>query len=58
VIVGDADPWSPVHQHEAMAALLPRSELRVVAGAGHMCTMERPEAVTALLKEWLYADPQ
>lgn len=56
LIVGEADDWSPVCQHEAMAALIPRSELRVVAGGGHMCTMERPEAVTALLKEWLHAD--
>jgi len=57
LIVGEADGWSPVSQHEAMAALLPRSELRVVKGGGHMCTMERPEAVNALLKEWLNADP-
>lgn len=57
LIVGEADGWSPVEQHEAMAALIPRSELRVVEGGGHMCTMERPEAVNAILKEWLHADP-
>jgi pimeloyl-ACP methyl ester carboxylesterase len=55
LIVGESDNWSPVAQHQAMAALIPRSELRVVKDAGHMCMMERPEAVTGLLKEWLHA---
>jgi pimeloyl-ACP methyl ester carboxylesterase len=57
LIVGEADEWSPVSQHEAMAKLIPRSELRVVRGGGHMCLLERPDAVTALLQEWLHADP-
>lgn len=56
LLCGEADSWSPVSQHEAMAALIPRAELRVVPGGGHMCTMERPKAVTNLLREWLHAD--
>jgi pimeloyl-ACP methyl ester carboxylesterase len=36
-----------------MQRLLPRSELRVIANAGHMSTMEQPAAVAAALLEWI-----
>lgn len=53
LLCGDADGWSPVSQHEDMQLLLPRSELRVIANAGHMSTMEQPAAVSAALLEWI-----
>lgn len=53
LLVGDADGWSPVSQHQDMQRLLPRSELRVIANAGHMTTMEQPDAVSAALLEWI-----
>ena len=53
LLCGDADSWSPVSQHEDMQKLLPRSELRVIAAAGHMSTMEQPAAVAAALLEWI-----
>ncbi len=53
VLCGRADSWSPVAQHEQIAGLVPGSQLRVVDDAGHMCTMERPEAVAQALLDWL-----
>jgi pimeloyl-ACP methyl ester carboxylesterase len=38
-----------------MHALVPGSTLVVVDGAGHMPTLERPEAVTEAIGTWLYA---
>lgn len=54
LLCGEADSWSPVAQHAAMQAHLRDSTLRVIAGAGHMSTMEQPEAVNQLLLEWLH----
>jgi len=54
LLCGEADSWSPVSQHEAMQKQLRASTLRVIANAGHMSTMEQPEAVSRLLLEWLH----
>ena len=53
VLCGREDNWSAVPQHEEMAALIPGSKLYVVADCGHMCTLERPEALSLQLCEWL-----
>ena len=53
LLCGREDSWSPVARHEAMAQLIPGSNLVVVPDCGHMCTMERPEAVTDALRRWL-----
>lgn len=50
---GRQDAWSPLAQHEEMQALCPGSRLVVFEDSGHMCTMERPEAVTKALVDWL-----
>ena len=56
VACGRADGWAPVSQHEEIAALIPRGAmLRIVDDAGHMCTMEQPDAVAAWLVGWLGA---
>jgi pimeloyl-ACP methyl ester carboxylesterase len=49
------DAWSPPAQHEAIAAAIPGARLAFVEDSGHMVTVERPEAVTALLFEWMRA---
>jgi len=54
---GAQDAWSPPAQHEAMRALAPHAVLDVVADAGHMAPMERPEAVAASLVRWLQREP-
>jgi pimeloyl-ACP methyl ester carboxylesterase len=39
--------------HEQMAALLPDADLVIVEGAGHITTLEAPDAVNAALAAWL-----
>jgi pimeloyl-ACP methyl ester carboxylesterase len=50
---GDADALRPVSVHQEMAARVPNSRLVVIEGSGHMVAMERPEAVTAAMRDWL-----
>ncbi len=53
VLCGRQDAWSPVSQHEEIAAAIPQSKLVIVDDCGHMSTVEQPEAVTSALREWL-----
>jgi pimeloyl-ACP methyl ester carboxylesterase len=53
ILCGRQDTWSVVARHEEMAARIPGSRLVVIEDCGHMSTMERPEAVTAAMREWL-----
>jgi pimeloyl-ACP methyl ester carboxylesterase len=54
VMTGEHDGWADVAQHRAMADLLPaKTEVCVVANAGHMLTMEEPAAVAQLFRNWL-----
>ena len=53
VLCGAEDALCPLARHEEMHALVPGSRLVVVAGAGHLPTLERPEAVNAALAAWL-----
>lgn len=51
-IVGEEDRWSPVAQHEAIAAAIPGAQLRVVEGAGHMVPAETPAPFNRIIAEW------
>ncbi|MEJ0042290.1 MAG: hypothetical protein WDM81_08775 [Rhizomicrobium sp.] len=42
-----------VAAHRAMAARIPGARLVVLDRCGHMVAMERPDDVTAALREWL-----
>jgi 3-oxoadipate enol-lactonase len=53
VLVGDDDPYVPVDQASLMAARIPGAALRVVAGAAHLPSLERPAATTDLLLDFL-----
>jgi pimeloyl-ACP methyl ester carboxylesterase len=53
VLCGREDRWSAVPHHQQMAALIPGSQLCIVADCGHMSTLERPEALSLKLCEWL-----
>ncbi len=53
VMCGRDDKWSTLAQHEEIAALTPGSKLAVIENAGHMATMEQPEAVTTALRRWM-----
>ena len=49
VLVGDRDRLTPPACAESIAGALPRAELAVFPGAGHMLMLERPDEVTAAL---------
>lgn len=53
VVVGELDPVTPPPVARAMAAGLPRAELRVVPGAGHLTPIEAPEAVAGAVRDLL-----
>ena len=55
VLVGRDDAWSPLARHEELAREVRGSHLVVVEQCGHMSTMERPEAVTQAMRDWLRA---
>lgn len=57
VIVGRQDAWSPLAQHEEIAALIPQAWLTVIEDSGHMSPAEQPEAVAEALAGWLRTDP-
>jgi len=53
VAVGEADSLTPPDLAEEMAALIPGARLARIPNAGHLPPMEAPEAVAALLRQWL-----
>ena len=53
LLAGRRDTWSPPDQHEAMQKVITHARLIIIEHAGHMAPMERPEAVTEALREWL-----
>ncbi|HEY1900222.1 MAG TPA: alpha/beta hydrolase [Steroidobacteraceae bacterium] len=53
VLCGQDDAWAPLSTHRVMAQLIPHSKLVSVPDCGHMCTMERPDAVNVALRTWL-----
>jgi pimeloyl-ACP methyl ester carboxylesterase len=57
VMVGRQDRWSPLAQHEEIAALIPDATLVVIEDSGHMAPVEQPEAVTRALLAWLGLEP-
>jgi pimeloyl-ACP methyl ester carboxylesterase len=55
IAVGDADRMTPPSRSRDIADMLPRAELLVIQGAGHMAIMEAPEAVNDALRRLLRA---
>ncbi len=53
--VGAQDALTPPHLAEEIAAMIPGARLRHFAMAGHLPTMETPEAVNTALAAWLVA---
>jgi pimeloyl-ACP methyl ester carboxylesterase len=52
VLCGAEDSWAPAARHREMAARIGGATLELVPDCGHMCTLERPEAVTRALLDW------
>lgn len=55
ICAGEEDALRPVEVHRQMAERIPNSHLVVIERSAHMVAMERPEAVTAALRDWLLA---
>ena len=53
LLAGHEDAWSPPERHAEMAAVIPSSTMVDIPACGHMSTMERPEAVSTAMREWL-----
>jgi len=56
VICGRQDQGTPVSHHQEIAAGIPGARLCVIEECGHLSTMERPHAVTVLMRDWLLRD--
>jgi pimeloyl-ACP methyl ester carboxylesterase len=52
VLCGEQDSWAPAARHREMAQRIPAATLSLIPDCGHMCTLERPEAVTRALLDW------
>ena len=51
VMVGEADRLTPVSQARRLAEAMPRAQLQIVSGAGHMLPLEAGARVTAAIAE-------
>jgi pimeloyl-ACP methyl ester carboxylesterase len=53
ILVGDGDQLTPPELSQEMNALIRGSRLVVVPDCGHLSALERPEAVTKALVNWM-----
>lgn len=53
VICGREDAATPLEHSEEIAAGIPGARLAVIEECGHLAPLERPQAVTVLLRLWL-----
>jgi pimeloyl-ACP methyl ester carboxylesterase len=53
VLVGEGDELTPPALADEMASLIPNSRLVKVPDSGHLSTLEKPDAVTKALVEWV-----
>jgi len=53
VLVGDEDLVSPAAEMREMASAMPRASLEVIAGAGHLSTLEAPDEVNRAILKFL-----
>ncbi len=55
VLCGRQDALTPLAGHQEMADGIPDSTLVVIEDCGHMAPLERPRAVSAVMRYWLQA---
>ncbi len=58
ILCGEHDGLTPVKRHSFMAELIPAAELTVIPDAGHIPSLETPDAVNEALRHWLSVSPQ
>ena len=53
IMCGAQDGLTPPDRHIEMVELIAGARLEQIPGGGHLCPLERPEAVSAALRQWL-----
>ena len=53
ILCGEDDSLCPLERHQLMHELIGGSTFAVVAGAGHLPTLEQPESTNKALQQWL-----
>ena len=53
IACGREDTATPLADHEAMRDCVAGARLEVIENCGHLCTIEQPAVVSALLRDWL-----
>jgi pimeloyl-ACP methyl ester carboxylesterase len=53
IVVGEKDGITPPEVARGMGEKIPRSQVRVIAGAGHMSPVEQPEQVNGAVEQFL-----
>ena len=53
VLCGEHDKLCTPERHQFMAELIPYSIFKVIGAAGHLPTLEQPQLVNELMREWL-----
>lgn len=54
VLTGESDTLCPLDRHTLMRSLITGAVLRVIEGAGHLPTLEKPERTTEEIQAWLH----
>ncbi|MEM6317537.1 MAG: alpha/beta hydrolase [Bacteroidota bacterium] len=52
IMTGRQDAVCTPQLHEEMAALIPKSTLKIIEECGHLSTMEQPEVVNQTIRDW------
>lgn len=53
VLCGREDVLTPLERHSEIADAIAEARLAIIEDCGHLSAMERPQAVTAVLRDWL-----
>ncbi len=53
ILCGEEDRLCPPARHQEMASLIGGAVLKILPGAGHISTLEKPQQVTDALRAWL-----
>jgi 3-oxoadipate enol-lactonase len=53
VLVGDQDLVTPVDLSDELVDLIPESRMQVIAGAGHLSNLERPDEFNRIVEEFI-----
>jgi pimeloyl-ACP methyl ester carboxylesterase len=58
IVSGDEDVLTPPALQQAMRAVMPHARLEVISGAGHLASLERPDAFNLILNRFLHSLPR